>query len=170
MLVDGWMDRWAIWVEGGAYQRDQGLFLLQVLLNLIQSIQIDQILKADETHPSRRAKRHAEHTLLLSHKTNPTNSIDAPRIAAIADDSRILQTGTRRRNRLQHALDQAIVRLVVAPQHAELFADAVETIDVRELRRREHVSSQRCELGAVAGFFAGDEGVAVVPIFEEVVK
>lgn len=39
-----------------------------------------------------------------------------------------------------------------------------------ELGCGEHVSSQRGELGAVAGFFAGDERVAVVPVFEEVVE
>jgi len=60
--------------------------------------------------------------------------------------------------------------MVMPPQHPELLADAVETVDVAESRGMEHLASKFAQLLSVPRFFSRHEGIAVVPILEEVVE
>ena len=64
----------------------------------------------------------------------------------------------------EKAVDDADVTRVMPFQNAEFFANAVETMNVAELGRLEHLCAKFGEFDAVARFSAGDKGVAVMPI------
>jgi hypothetical protein len=72
--------------------------------------------------------------------------------------------------RFQYTVDQPDVAFVVPFEDIQFLAYGVETIDVVESRLREHLLSQRGEFGAIAGLFADDEEVAVMPVLEEIVE